>query len=90
MPEHSVDSANYIGRFAPSPTGPLHFGSLFAAIASYADAKANAGKWLLRMEDLDPPREPQGAAEQILQQLLDFGLEWDGEVLLPELQTGAV
>jgi glutamyl-Q tRNA(Asp) synthetase len=81
MPEHSVDSANYIGRFAPSPTGPLHFGSLFAAIASYADAKANAGKWLLRMEDLDPPREPQGAAEQILQQLLDFGLEWDGEVL---------
>ena len=74
-------TASYIGRFAPSPTGPLHFGSLFAAIASYVDARSNNGLWLLRMEDLDPPREPQGAAEQILQQLADFSLHWDGEIL---------
>lgn len=71
----------YIGRFAPSPTGPLHFGSVLAAVASYMDARANKGLWLVRMEDLDPPREPDGAAEQILQQLMQLGLHWDGEVL---------
>lgn len=71
----------YIGRFAPSPTGPLHFGSLLAALASFLDARANQGKWLMRVEDLDPPREPAGSAELILQQLHDLGMEWDGEVL---------
>ena len=71
----------YIGRFAPSPTGPLHFGSLLAALASFLDARANQGKWLMRVEDLDPPREPAGSAELILQQLQDLGMDWDDEVL---------
>lgn len=72
---------HYIGRFAPSPTGPLHFGSLLAAVASYCDAKFNQGKWLLRLEDIDKPREMAGASDTILQQLDAFGFEWDGEIL---------
>jgi len=71
----------YVGRYAPSPTGHLHFGSLVAAVGSYLDARTQGGRWLLRMEDLDPPREIPGAADGILKTLAAFGFEWDGEVL---------
>ena len=74
-------TSNYIGRFAPSPTGPLHFGSLIAAVASYLEASANNGKWLIRIEDLDKPREMAGAADDILRTLEGFGFEWDDEIV---------
>ncbi|WP_235045508.1 tRNA glutamyl-Q(34) synthetase GluQRS [Methylophaga lonarensis] len=76
-----------IGRFAPSPTGPLHFGSLVAASASYLDARSKEGKWLVRMEDVDKSREQAGAADAILQALEIFGFEWDGEILWQSQRT---
>ncbi|MBB3046604.1 glutamyl-Q tRNA(Asp) synthetase [Litorivivens lipolytica] len=71
----------YIGRFAPSPTGPLHIGSLIGALASFLDARANHGQWLLRMENIDPPREIAGSDERILNTLRRHGLHWDGPML---------
>jgi glutamyl-Q tRNA(Asp) synthetase len=71
----------YVGRFAPSPTGPLHLGSLMAAMGSYLEARAHGGRWLLRMEDLDPPREMPVAADGILRDLAALGFYWDGAIL---------
>lgn len=79
----------YIGRFAPSPTGPLHFGSLVAALASYCDAKSQQGKWLLRVEDLDKPREVKGATKLILTTLEAFDFAWDGEIIYQSQRSEA-
>lgn len=79
----------YCGRFAPSPTGPLHFGSMLAAVGSWLDARSCGGRWLLRIEDLDPPREPPGAAEAIVRALEAFELHWDGPLLFQSQRVAA-
>jgi glutamyl-Q tRNA(Asp) synthetase len=76
----AIGDTDYVGRFAPSPTGPLHFGSLLAAVASYLEARRNNGRWLVRMEDIDPPREHPGAGDMIVAALERYGFEWDGPI----------
>lgn len=75
-----MDNGAIIGRFAPTPSGPLHFGSLVTALASYCHSKSQQGQWLIRVEDVDTPRVVKGSGKQILKALEDFGFEWDGDV----------
>jgi len=84
-----TDTSPYVGRFAPSPTGPLHFGSLLAAIASYLEARRHAGRWLVRIEDIDPPREQPGAARMIIDALDAYGFTADGPVIFQNSSEAA-
>jgi glutamyl-Q tRNA(Asp) synthetase len=79
----------YRGRFAPSPTGPLHFGSLVAAVASYLESRTHAGEWLVRMEDLDTPRNVPGAGDEILRALAACGMRWDGAITYQSTRADA-
>lgn len=78
----------YKGRFAPSPTGPVHFGTLVAAVGSYLQAKKNAGQWFVRIEDVDTTRKVLGADADILNTLESFGFEWDGDIIYQSQRTG--
>jgi glutamyl-Q tRNA(Asp) synthetase len=86
---HTPKRPEPVGRFAPSPTGDLHFGSLLAAVASYLQVKSNGGQWLVRIEDIDPPREVAGSADRILDDLGRFGLSSDQPVLYQSTRTAA-
>jgi glutamyl-Q tRNA(Asp) synthetase len=89
-PEYPIPNpGTYRGRFAPSPTGPLHFGSLVAAVGSWARARSQNGAWIIRMEDLDPPREVSGAAADIIETLAAFGMESDEAILFQSTRASA-
>jgi glutamyl-Q tRNA(Asp) synthetase len=82
-------NSKVVGRFAPSPTGPLHLGSLVAAMASFLDAKSVGGQWLLRIEDIDGPREVPHASQNIISDLAAFGFEWDGDIVFQSQRSSA-
>lgn len=81
------DGPRIVGRFAPSPTGPLHMGSLVAALASFCDARSRGGRWLVRIEDVDAPRSRPGAERAIMDALVHYGFRWDGEVVRQSERT---
>jgi glutamyl-Q tRNA(Asp) synthetase len=81
LPTVTREPVQYIGRFAPSPTGPLHFGSLVAATASYLQARSRNGRWLLRIEDIDPPRAQPGASDAIRKALERYAFEWHSDII---------